>query len=232
MSQAQIINYRGRKASRAGSEQRRKAILEASLRIVVKEGVRGVRHRAVAKEAEVPLSATTYYFKDISDLIADTFALWVETQMNELVNPAYHEIGLFLKQNKEKVRTDPVFAAQAIESLTQMIVAFIKIELTTSRDQLLAEQAFRHECLRDEGLKTIAQAYFDHLLDEMIELTRLIEVAQPELAGEILIATIFRIEHEGLMVPQEEFDEVKAQNVIRYVLQSISPIPYADLNNH
>ena len=75
MSDENAINYRGRKASRARSEQRRKAILEAALRIVVNDGVRGVRHRAVAKEAEVPLSATTYYFKDISDLIADTFTL-------------------------------------------------------------------------------------------------------------------------------------------------------------
>ena len=75
-----VVEYNGRKTSPIDSERRRKAILEAALRIVVKEGVRGVRHRAVAKEAEVPLSATTYYFKDISDLIADTFVLFAEVQ--------------------------------------------------------------------------------------------------------------------------------------------------------
>ncbi|WP_373691576.1 TetR/AcrR family transcriptional regulator, partial [Endozoicomonas sp. SESOKO2] len=55
------LKYQGRKTSRANSEQRRRTILEAALRIVVRDGVRGVRHRAVAKEAQVPLSATTYY---------------------------------------------------------------------------------------------------------------------------------------------------------------------------
>jgi AcrR family transcriptional regulator len=48
------------------------------MRIVVRDGVRAVRHRAVAAEAGVPLSATTYYFKDIDDLLTDTFAQYVE----------------------------------------------------------------------------------------------------------------------------------------------------------
>lgn len=223
MSQAQIINYRGRKASRTGSEQRRKAILEASLRIVVKDGVRGVRHRAVAKEAGVPLSATTYYFKDISDLIADTFALFVEKQMSELVDPAFNEATQFLEQNKDKIKEDSSFIDQAIESIAQIIVSFIKAELSVGRDQLLAEQAFRHECLRDDGLKAIAQAYFDYLLNHMIELAKLVDIEQPDLAGEILIGTIYQIEHEGLMVSVGDFDEDKALSLIRCILHGISP---------
>ena len=75
---AESVQYQGRKASRHGSEQRRQLILDAAMRIVVRDGVRGVRHRAVAAEAGVPLSATTYYFKDIDDLINDTFAQYVE----------------------------------------------------------------------------------------------------------------------------------------------------------
>lgn len=48
------------------------------MRIVVRDGVRAVRHRAVAAEASVPLSATTYYFKDMDDLLTDAFAQYVE----------------------------------------------------------------------------------------------------------------------------------------------------------
>lgn len=75
---AESVQYQGRKASRRGSEQRRQDILDAAMRIVVRDGVRAVRHRAVAAEAGVPLSATTYYFKDIDDLLTDTFAQYVE----------------------------------------------------------------------------------------------------------------------------------------------------------
>src|SRR5690554_7354890 len=72
------LQYQGRKTTRVKSEQRRRKILEATLRIVRTEGVRGIRHRAVAKEAAVPLAATTYYFKDIDELIVDAFTLYTE----------------------------------------------------------------------------------------------------------------------------------------------------------
>ncbi|MFT6450425.1 MAG: DNA-binding transcriptional regulator YbjK, partial [Oleispira sp.] len=79
--ESNAVQYKGRKTSRVGSEQRRRLILEAALRIVIREGVRGVRHRAVAKEANVPLAATTYYFKDIQELINDTFTLYAEQSL-------------------------------------------------------------------------------------------------------------------------------------------------------
>lgn len=69
------IRYSGRKASRAKSELRRLEILEATLRIAARDGLRGIKHRAVAREAGVPLAATTYYFRDIHELISDSFML-------------------------------------------------------------------------------------------------------------------------------------------------------------
>src|ERR1700712_4510695 len=75
---ANNVRYQGRKASRQGSEQRRQDILDAAMRIVIRDGVRAVRHRAVATEASVPLSATTYYFKDMDDLLTDAFSQYVE----------------------------------------------------------------------------------------------------------------------------------------------------------
>ena len=51
---AESVQYQGRKTARQGSEQRRQLILDAAMRIVVRDGVRGVRHRAVAAEAGVP----------------------------------------------------------------------------------------------------------------------------------------------------------------------------------
>ena len=223
MSDENAINYRGRKASRARSEQRRKAILEAALRIVVNDGVRGVRHRAVAKEAEVPLSATTYYFKDISDLIADTFTLFAENAMNDVVQPIYQHVGEFIEQHKADVGASPEVTNQLLQNLSQMIVSYKKLELTDKRDHMIAEQAFKHECLRDARLRSIAQTYFDHLLEEMVELCKVIGVEDPEIAGELLMGTIFRIEHEALMISVAQFDEDKACRMIRRQLSAFLP---------
>lgn len=223
MADESTINYRGRKAARVRSEQRRRTILDAALRIVVADGVRGVRHRAVAKEASVPLSATTYYFKDISDLIADTFTLFAENAMSDVVNPIYQHIGDFVVEHKESLHSDPLLMDQLLDRLTALILSFIQMELRDKRDHMLAEQAFMHECLRDPRLREVARTYFDHLLEEMVELCRLINVDDPEIAGELLMGTVFRIEQEALMAPVEQFDMAKAHRMLKRQLRALLP---------
>lgn len=215
MTEQAAINYRGRKTSRARSEQRRKAILEAALRIVVSEGVRGVRHRAVAKEANVPLSATTYYFDDISDLIADTFTLFAEQAMQDVVKPIYNLVGEFLKTHKFEASAGVSTSIQVLDSLVDLIIDYLKLELTEKRDHIVAEQAFKHECLRDTRLRDVAQSYYDNLLKSMTQLCQAIGIKEPDIAAELLTGTLFRIKHEALMVPVEQFDEDKARKMVK-----------------
>lgn len=48
---------------------RREQILDATLRVIGREGRNAVTHRAVAEEAGVPLGSTTYYFDSRDDLL-------------------------------------------------------------------------------------------------------------------------------------------------------------------
>ncbi len=48
---------------------RREQILDATLRVIGREGRSAVTHRAVAEEAGVPLGSTTYYFDSRDDLL-------------------------------------------------------------------------------------------------------------------------------------------------------------------
>jgi TetR/AcrR family transcriptional regulator, regulator of biofilm formation and stress response len=48
---------------------RREEILDATLRVIGREGREAVTHRAVAEEAGVPLGSTTYYFDSRDDLL-------------------------------------------------------------------------------------------------------------------------------------------------------------------
>lgn len=56
-------------------EQRREAILRATLRVIGAHGADAVTHRAVAAEAGVPLSATTYYFASKEELLQQTLLM-------------------------------------------------------------------------------------------------------------------------------------------------------------
>ncbi|MBO9830456.1 TetR family transcriptional regulator [Xanthomonas sp. A2111] len=53
---------------------RKEAIEQATLRVILDHGVAGTTFRKVAAEAGVPLSATTYYFGSMHDLLVAAFA--------------------------------------------------------------------------------------------------------------------------------------------------------------
>ncbi|MEU7687325.1 TetR/AcrR family transcriptional regulator [Streptomyces spectabilis] len=54
---------------RAKGERRRRALIEATVRVIARDGAAGVTHRTVAREAELPTTATTYYFSSIDALL-------------------------------------------------------------------------------------------------------------------------------------------------------------------
>ena len=120
---AESVQYRGRKASRQGSEQRRLSILEAALRIIVREGLRGVRHRAVAAEADVPLSATTYYFNDIQDLIADSFALFVKRSSASLA-ALWAGMDEDFRRSAAAIQQDPGAGRELVAHFIDLAVAW------------------------------------------------------------------------------------------------------------
>ena len=60
---------------------RRDAILTAAAALVVGGGPDAVSHRTVAREARVPLAATTYYFAGLDDLLAAAFARVADAEL-------------------------------------------------------------------------------------------------------------------------------------------------------
>ena len=70
--------------------ERRRALLEAVLRIVKREGVAAVTHRAVAAESEASLRATTYYFATKDDMIREAFRFFCEQSLEQIDATAAH----------------------------------------------------------------------------------------------------------------------------------------------
>ena len=56
---------------RPPSEAVRAAIIEATIRLIGHDGVDGVTHRAVAHEARVSLSSTTYHFASRDEIVSE-----------------------------------------------------------------------------------------------------------------------------------------------------------------
>jgi DNA-binding transcriptional regulator YbjK len=68
--------------------ERRGAILAATGRILGCKGLGAVTHRAVAREAGVPLAATTYYFSSKDELITEAVDLLVAEEVAQLAERA------------------------------------------------------------------------------------------------------------------------------------------------
>ncbi|MFI8382229.1 TetR/AcrR family transcriptional regulator [Pseudomonas sp. NPDC079086] len=202
---AESVQYQGRKASRQGSEQRRQAILDAAMRIIVREGVRAVRHRAVAAEAEVPLSATTYYFKDINDLITDTFAQFVERSAAHMGEFWSGTEGL-LREQVSRLDGSAEARRRLANEIAQLAVEYVRQQLLTRREHLLAEQAFQQEALLNPRLHGLLRAHRQILLQGVTHFFEVLGSQQAEPYAKLLTAIIVRMEYQGLLDGVDHLD--------------------------
>ena len=69
---------------RARGQHRRAEIIEAALRVVERDGAAGVTHRAVAREADVTTSLTTYHFSTLDDLLVAALSAVAEEYVGQL----------------------------------------------------------------------------------------------------------------------------------------------------
>lgn len=195
---AESVQYQGRKTARQGSEQRRQLILDAAMRIVVRDGVRGVRHRAVAAEAGVPLSATTYYFKDIEDLLTDTFAQYVERSAAYMAK-LWANTEVVLRQLLAQGDGSAQSRARLADEVARMTADYVSRQLLNRRDFMMAEQAFRQEALLCPRLAELVRAHEQILLHGTRQLLQVVGSQQPEQDAQMLTAIIEQMEYQGLL---------------------------------
>lgn len=81
---------------RARGERRRAEIIDATLRVVQRDGAAGVTHRVVAREAEVPTSLTVYHFATLDALLVAALSAVAEeyaAQLRAITERGGDELG-------------------------------------------------------------------------------------------------------------------------------------------
>ncbi len=140
-------------AVRASGRQRRLQILEATLRIMRRGGLRAISHRAVAAEASVPLAATTYYFRDLEDLITESFLHWSQSAREQV--QAFHAAAIEVLQHASRTRTSH---RRLVDQLADVAAGYVVEQVTTYRSDRVLEFAFLHEAARMPKLRAVVQA--------------------------------------------------------------------------
>ncbi len=209
------LQYQGRTAKRADSRERRRAILEATLRIIIREGIRGVRHRAVAKEADVPLASTTYYFKDITDLIADALTLHAEMSQQHTNNLEQRSLAV-LDQLPVSQLHEPEIRSQLIERLTNLLVDYV-YEQSQNRDQRFLEHAFRSEAIRTTELSTAARLGQEPVYQTILKFLQLLGAKDPNASCFIVKGTVVELEYQ-LLLENPRLDKQCVQATIKHLI--------------
>lgn len=191
------LDYQGRKTRRIDGHARRQAILEATLRVIVREGVRGVRHRAVAAEADVPLSATTYYFKDIQDLLNDSFLYWVEKTEQDTRRLEADSLGA-LEGLEPGALADEQVRARLCALIAHFIAEHVRAQVA-QREARVLEFAFKAEALRNERLAAVVRAPRQSLLQAIVGFLSRLGASDPEAQALIVMGTIMELEYQLLL---------------------------------
>ena len=207
---------RARLPKRIDGKARREQILAATLRVIAREGVRAVRHRAVAKEAGVPLSATTYYFRDIHELIAEAFHSFAEQ--------GHAETG-HMTQAMEAALARLADGSQATGSKESLIATVTAILLSHIDNQVKAEEhrlienAFRHEALRDTPLATALQQNNQITLKAAEKLLAAAGSDDAETDAELLFAIVLHLEYSRLLARDSIEQRQKTARLVRRLFE-------------
>ncbi len=161
--------------------RRREEILRATLRLIGERGADAVTHRAVAEEAGVPLSATTYYFASKEELLEQTLLLAAREETQRL----------------ERLVLDLAPASLSVEQWAAAVGGQIAGDVRDDPAKHVALFELGLEATRREPLRAELQRWQDaHLrLAEMG--CRAIGSAEPETDAQVIVATL-----TGLMLQQ------------------------------
>ncbi|WP_245775982.1 TetR/AcrR family transcriptional regulator [Saccharopolyspora flava] len=126
---------------RLKGERRRRAIVDAALRVVAREGVGAVSHRNVAREAGVPPASIAYYFDGIDDLLVASLLDGCEALVEQIA----------------AVRAEVTDNAQWPRAIAELLVRMI----TEHRERTIGEYELYLLAARRPALRPAARRWLD-----------------------------------------------------------------------
>jgi DNA-binding transcriptional regulator YbjK len=204
--QANTKKYLCRKTNRENSEAKIKKILNASLNIMITRGSRFVRHRLIANEAQVSLSATTYYFKDIDDLISDTFIYFLE-EYRKKISTEWDVITCDLEKKYNQL-PKPSNINKIASMYANSLLYFALNQLKKNKQELIAEKLLEIECLKNNILLTERNNHYNFLSRKVRMLLNVaLKNASHEQAS-FIIRILKNYEQECLLTNTDRFNHI------------------------
>jgi TetR/AcrR family transcriptional regulator, regulator of biofilm formation and stress response len=153
--------------------RRRRAILNATLRLIGRRGPEAVTHRAVAAEAGVPLASITYYFGSRDGLLDEALRHVAEEEMAAL---------------RAVAQAPP--ANPTPEALADILVALAQRGVADGGRSLVAEYELWLEAARRPALRPSARAWNEVEVDAAEPWLRALGSPTPREDARVLVAML------------------------------------------
>ena len=216
MAESTVVEL-DRRGTRPRGEQTRKRILDATLSVIAREGVRGATHRAIAREAGVQLSLTTYYFKDLNELISLAFESLMDSDYGDIAEQwrrAFRYLEQFSADDLADVRT----RERIVDYCTKRIVDHIRRGLLEYPGYLAVEHHVFYEALNDDGLQALSRLHRKRLLLPLVRFCEYFNAADPETDASLLFGTITRLEYQALAAAPDNIDFKAIRSEVRRIV--------------
>lgn len=121
----------------ARNDERRRRLLDAAIRVLAESGARGLTHRAVDAEAEVPTGTASNYFRTRDALIAQLFE-----RISQRLEPDA-EVLARLARRKPSRRLFADYMRHIVERLSRerdVTLALFELRLESARTPAVAER--------------------------------------------------------------------------------------------
>jgi DNA-binding transcriptional regulator YbjK len=201
---------------RTSGQRRRLEIIEAVLRIIAREGLRAVSHRSVATEAGVPLAATTYYFRDLEDLVTESFLHWSVAQRR--VVQGFHAATLTALEAVGREGADP---RRLLQEVAAAAAAYVLDQARGHPGDRVLEFAFLHEAARLPRLRAVVRA-------RQLEDRRFLEdfhaalgSPEPAIDAEISYSVLIGLEKSVLLADPDSTEAAAVRRVLDHYLESV-----------
>lgn len=208
---------------RTKGERTRQKILEATIKVLALKGIKGTTHRAIAKEANIQLSLTTYYFKDIEELIHQ--AIWLNADASIITSADLSADILLLLARFDKSELKKIEIKRVIaEEVSRLITNQTLNTITNNPEQILVEHIlFNQTHLSDELLsfskkqKNILSEPFDNLCNGL-------KIKSAGLDTEILFTLIKQWQYQHLSATNNTQESRKLYNLIFRIISLLFKI--------
>lgn len=212
MSEVQELNFKSpTEANKAPVKRRSKGektkllILEAAIEVLAKQGVKGTTHRAVASHANLQLSLTTYYFKDIQELVHEAFVLCCQDK-NRLINSAWDSAFTLIESyDKTSLRKIPL-KTELCEKLSEMAAQYLFHKIQNFPVYLKVEQLLFAEMHFNPVLKDVGEQHRETLMQPFIAFCKYFNKKSPTVDADIMLTMFTQIEYRHLSMPANEVD--------------------------